>query len=131
MPAAARYTTPARYLDHLESAVGMAVAARSSAVAGICLGLAGLAPRHALPALLRRRARWDLDSVAAIYCALAGAFAPDTIPALWVARIEDHSGTSFESIGRSLFAIRRQRLHRMNIAPAHADEGQRHDRNNK
>ncbi len=83
--AAARYTTPAQYLNHLESAVGMAVAARSSAVAGICLGLAGLAPRQALPALLRRRARWDLDSVAAIYCALAGAFAPDSIP-----RIDDY-----------------------------------------
>ncbi|MGH3319265.1 MAG: HAD-IA family hydrolase [Streptosporangiaceae bacterium] len=104
-----RFARPAKYVDYLEDTVGMAVAARSSAVAGICLGLSGLPPRQVLPILLRRRARWDLDSVAAIYGALAGAFAPEAIPGRWVERVERYTGHSFTRLAHDLHSVRIRR----------------------
>ena len=92
--------------DRLEQTVGMGVAARSSAVAGIVLGLSGFPPQHVLPRLFRRQGQGDLDSVAAIYGALAGAFRPETIPAAWGAVIEQYNGISFTDVARSLHQFR-------------------------
>lgn len=104
-----RFARLAKYVDYLEDTVGMAVAARSSAVAGICLGLSGHPFRQVLPVLLRRRARWDLDSVAAIYGALAGAFEPDAVPGAWAAATERFTASSFSQIAEDLRKVRRQR----------------------
>ncbi|MBV9022520.1 MAG: ADP-ribosylglycohydrolase family protein [Streptomycetaceae bacterium] len=93
-------------VDHLEQAVGMGVKARSSAVAGIVLGLSDLAPQDLLPCLFRRQAQGDLDSVAAVCGALAGAFRPETIPAAWGAVIEQYNGISFNDIARGLHQVR-------------------------
>lgn len=106
---ATRFPAPSRYIDYVESTVGMSAAARSSAVAGLCLGLTGLEPQRVIPALLRRKGRWDLDSVAAIYGALAGAFAPETIPVSWTARVEAHVGESFATIADGIHSIRQRR----------------------
>lgn len=90
----------------LEQTVGMGVAARSSAVCGIVLGLSGLPPQQLLPHLFRRRSPGDLDSVAAIYGALAGAFHPETVPTAWAAVIEQYAGISFTAIARGLHQVR-------------------------
>lgn len=107
--AADRFATLPKYVEYLGDTVGMAVAARSSAVAGICLGVSGHPPREVLPVLLRRRARWDLDSVAAIYGGLAGAFRPDAIPGAWAARVETYAGSSFTQLAHDLHTIRLRR----------------------
>lgn len=100
---AEQHVSLADYVDHLEETVGMAVQARSSAVVGISLALVGH-PFHAtLPVLLRRRReRWDLDSTAAIYGALAGAFQPETVPAGWVFTVERFTSRSFDALAELL-----------------------------
>lgn len=91
------------YIDNLEDTVGMAVLARSSAVTGISLALAGHPFPTALPLLLRRqRERWDLDSTAAIYGALAGAFSPETVPSRWMPAVEQFTGRSFTTLAEQL-----------------------------
>lgn len=102
-----RIESAAYYVDVLEGSVGMAMAARSSAVAAICLGLSGFPFPAVMSALMRRQAHWDLDSTAAVYGALAGAFQPREVPAGWVARIEGHSGRDFAGLARSLAGLRR------------------------
>ncbi|WP_405889739.1 HAD-IA family hydrolase [Streptomyces sp. NBC_00133] len=92
--------------DQLEQTLGMGVVARSSAVSGIVLGLSGLPPRQLLPHLFRRRSPGDLDSVAAIYGALIGAFYPETVPTAWAAVIEQYAGISFTDIARGLHQVR-------------------------
>lgn len=86
--ASRRFDTPTEYVDYLEDNAGTDVTARSSAVTGLCLGLAGLPVHQILPALMRRRSRGDLDSTAAIYGALTGAFHPNSIPTNWTNRID-------------------------------------------
>ncbi|HUY44663.1 MAG TPA: HAD-IA family hydrolase [Streptosporangiaceae bacterium] len=107
--AARRFARLDKYVDYLEDTVGMAVAARSSAVAGICLGLSGYPYRQLMSVLLRRRARWDLDSVAAISGALVGAFNPDTVPWSWAAATERFAASSFSQIAEELGQVRRRR----------------------
>lgn len=102
-----RIESPAYYVDVLEGSVGMAMAARSSAVAAICLGLSGFPFPAVMAALMRRQAHWDLDSTAAIYGALAGAFQPAEVPAAWVARVARHCGRDFADLARSLAALRK------------------------
>ncbi|WP_431936232.1 ADP-ribosylglycohydrolase family protein [Micromonospora sp. RP3T] len=102
-----RIDSPHVYLDVLEGAVGMAMAARSSVVSAICLGLSGFSFPVTLAALMRRQAHWDLDSTAAVYAGLAGAFQPSEVPALWVGRIERHSGRDFGKLAASLVEMRR------------------------
>ncbi len=99
-------TSASDLADDLEQTVGMGVTARSSAVAGIVLGLSGFPPQHLLPRLFHRHGQGDLDSVAAIYGALAGAFHPETIPVAWGAVIERYADVSFTDIARGLFQIR-------------------------
>ena len=81
----------------------MAMAARSSAVAAICLGLSGFPFPAVTAALMRRQAHWDPDFAAAIY----GAFQPQEVPAAWVARIARHCGRCFAEVSRSLAGLRR------------------------
>jgi ADP-ribosylglycohydrolase len=101
-----RCDSAAYYVDVLEGSVGMAMAARSSAVAAICLALAGFPFPAAMAALMRRQAHWDLDSTAAIYGALAGAFQPDEVPTGWVTRVAGHCERSFATMSRSLAGLR-------------------------
>ncbi|GAA4928927.1 ADP-ribosylglycohydrolase family protein [Actinoplanes utahensis] len=101
-----RAESAAYYVDMLENSVGMAMAARSSAVAGICLGLSGFPFPDVMAALMRRQAHWDLDSTGAIYGALAGAFQPQEIPGAWVTRIAQHCGRDFAEMSRSLAELR-------------------------
>jgi ADP-ribosylglycohydrolase/beta-phosphoglucomutase-like phosphatase (HAD superfamily) len=101
-----RVDSVAHYVDVLEGSVGMAMAARSSVVAAICLGLSGFPFPAAMATLMRRQAHWDLDSTAAIYGALAGAFQPDEVPPGWVARVARHSGRDFTATSRSLAGLR-------------------------
>ncbi|WP_367435196.1 HAD-IA family hydrolase [Streptomyces celluloflavus] len=99
-------TSASALADHLEQAVGMGVKARSSSVAGIVLGMSGLVPQDLLPHLFRRQTQGDLDSVAAVYGALAGAFHPETIPAAWGAVVEQYNDISFTDIARRLHQVR-------------------------
>ncbi|OKJ92690.1 hypothetical protein AMK26_34595 [Streptomyces sp. CB03234] len=99
-------TSASALADHLEQAVGMGVKARSSAVAGIVLGLSGLPPQDVLPSLFRRQGPGDLDSVAAVYGALAGAFRPEIIPAAWGAVIEQYNGISFTGMAHGIHQVR-------------------------
>lgn len=101
-----RVDSPEIYADLLEGAVGMAMAARSSAVSAICLGLSGFPLPRTLAVLMRRQAHWDLDSTAAIYAGLAGALQPDEVPAAWIARVEAHSGRDFGQLAGALIALR-------------------------
>jgi hypothetical protein len=75
-------------------------------VTGICLGLTGLPVHHILPRLLRRRTRGDLDSTAAIYGALAGAFQPHTIPTGWTDRINQYCNRLLRDVVEQLDQIR-------------------------
>ncbi|GAA3491769.1 HAD-IA family hydrolase [Streptomyces cremeus] len=96
----------ATYIDHLDETLGFDVRARSSAISGICLGLSGIPPRDFLPVLLRRPRTGDLDSVAAIACGLAYAFAPQDLPEAWITRVEQYADTSLEQIALGLAELR-------------------------
>jgi hypothetical protein len=103
--AADKFDTPAQYIDYLEDTSGTAVTARSSAVTGLCLGLTGLPAEQILPLLLRRRTLGDLDSTAAIYGALAGAFQPDSMPTGWTNRIDQYCGRTLRDTANQLHRI--------------------------
>ncbi|MFJ8954968.1 HAD-IA family hydrolase [Streptomyces sp. NPDC102383] len=97
------------HIDDLDESLGLGVRARSSAIAGICLGLSGIPPQDFVPVLLRRPHGGDLDSVAAIACGLAYAFAPQDLPEAWTARVEQYADTSLEQIALALAALRPRR----------------------
>lgn len=98
-----RFATLEHYVDHLETTVGMAVQAGSSSVTGISLALTASSFHAVLPVLLRRREEgWDLDSTAAIYGALAGAFRPDAIPESWTRVVERFTRRSFARLAAGL-----------------------------
>ncbi|MBC9718003.1 HAD-IA family hydrolase [Streptomyces sp. TRM66268-LWL] len=101
--------SPAEYIDELEETVGLGVRARSSAVAGILLGLSGIPARDLVPALLQRRHGGDLDSVAALACGLTYAFHPEEVPEPWVTRVERYAKTSFQGTASALDGLRAKR----------------------
>ncbi|MFJ9174948.1 HAD-IA family hydrolase [Streptomyces sp. NPDC102360] len=96
----------AAHIDSLDDSLGFDVRARSSAIAGICLGLSGIPPHDFVPVLLRRPRGGDLDSVTAIACGLAYAFAPQNLPEAWTTRVEQYANTSLAQVALALDALR-------------------------
>lgn len=107
--ASRQFDRPAEYVDYLEDTAGTDTMARSSAVTGLCLGLAGLSVDQILPPLMRRRKLGDLDSTAAIYGALAGAFHPNSIPTSWTNRIDRYCDWTLRDTADQLHRIHSSR----------------------
>jgi ADP-ribosylglycohydrolase/beta-phosphoglucomutase-like phosphatase (HAD superfamily) len=105
LAAASRFGMLDDYIDYLEEDPGIGVAARSSALTGLCLGLTGLPVKQVLPLLLRRQTKGDLDSTAAVYGALAGAFRPDGVPTVWTERIDRYLGRAVADTAADLCHI--------------------------